>query len=120
MRFKSTLLLLLFTCIFAANTKAQTAWKLDVVTENFEIFWAMDSHEELIRPTDTLSLDADYVGTDDVADLAVKWYGKYLISADITLGADPTTVDWNNDGVVDFANSWDSTGPATIGGPDAN
>ncbi len=93
----------------------QTAHELEPVEENFQIFWQIDSPEDLIWLTDTLSLDADNDGTNDFDSLAVKWDANYRLTANIDFDPDSSLVDWNNDGTIDVEGSPDSIGLPAIG-----
>ncbi|MCK4826594.1 hypothetical protein KA005_63210, partial [bacterium] len=93
----------------------QTPHKLESVTEDFVIYWLIDSPEDLIWLTDTLNMDPDNDATPDFDSLGAKWDANYRLTANIDFDPDSSKVDWNNDGTVDIAGSSDSIGLLVIG-----
>jgi len=93
----------------------QTAHKLESVTENFQIYWIIDSPEDLIWLTDTANLDPNNDATPDFDSVGSKWNANYRLGANIVFDPDSSKVDWNNDGTVDIAGTSDSVGLAEIG-----
>tara|TARA_B100000809_G_scaffold96882_1_gene95428 strand:- start:10186 stop:13134 length:2949 start_codon:yes stop_codon:yes gene_type:complete len=74
-------------------------------------FLVIDTPEQLIWLSSS-DLDFDNDDTDDFADIEEKMAANYLLGADIIFAEDETTVDWNNDGVV---NGNDAAGLLAIG-----
>ena len=64
-------------------------------------FWLIDSPGDLIWLSDTMSLDADNDGTADFDSIGGKMDANYRLAADITFDPDFSSVDWNNDGIID-------------------
>ena len=116
MRKLFTLCLIVFLMGFN-HIKAQEPipWNLENVTENFQIFWLIDTPEDLIWLTDTLNLDPNNDGTNDFATTAEKWDANYRLTSNIVFNSDSSLVDWNNDGTVDIEESGDSIGLKSIG-----
>ena len=116
MRNLFTLFLIFFLMSFD-QIKAQdpVPWNLESVTENDQVFWLIDSREDMIWLTDTLNLDANKDGTNDFTTLAEKWDANYRLTANIVFNSDSSLVDWNNDGTVDIEESGDSIGLKSIG-----
>ncbi len=110
-----TILCLLFFGITLTSSHAQEAWGLRSITEDFQVYWLIDSKADLIWLTDTVSLDASNNGTNDFASLAEKWAARYRLDAHIVFDPDSSKVDWNNNGTVNFENSTDSLGLLHIG-----
>ncbi len=102
----------LFSILMGATAlMAQTPHSLEKVTEDAVDYWVIDTPEDFIWLTDTLSMDADGDATDDFTDRDDKWAANYRLGADITFAENPNTVDWNNDGLT---NSTDALGLRTI------
>ncbi len=114
---KTTITLLITAFILLGSTilLGQTPHQLQKVTEGSVDYWDIDTPEDLIWLGDTVSLDADNDGTPDFGGIGDKMLGNYRLAADITFDPDSSKVDWNNDGIVDFANSADSYGWYPIG-----
>ncbi|MFC2115859.1 T9SS type A sorting domain-containing protein [Bacteroidota bacterium] len=112
---RKTFTLLLGLLFGATLLFGQTAHKLESVTENFQIFWIIDSPEDLIWLTDTANLDPDNDATPDFDSVGSKWDANYRLGANIEFDPDSSKVDWNNDGTVDIAGTSDSVGLAEIG-----
>ena len=110
----------LFAVLFGTTLLfGQTAHKLESETENFQIFWIIDSPEDLIWLTDTANLDPDNDATPDFDSVGSKWDANYRLGANIEFDPDSSKVDWNNDGTVDLAGTTDSLGLNTIGNWDS-
>lgn len=101
---------------FAGMAQEPTPWNLEVVEEDFQLYYLIDSEADLIWLTDTANLDYNNDGVADFDSTGAKWDANYRLTADIIFDEDSSAVDWNNDGVVDIENSADSMGLRHIGG----
>lgn len=112
---KKTFTFFLTVFIGVSMLYAQTPHSLEKVTEGENVFWIIDTPQDLIwlSDIDTLSLDADNDGTIDFDSLEAKMDANYRLGADIVFDPDPANVDWNNDGIFDEV---DALGLHAIGG----
>ncbi len=101
---KKTFTLIIAAFCAAAMLFGQSPPKLEKVGE----YWEIDSPEDLIWLSDTVSLDANNDGTPDFDSIGAKMDGNYRLVADITFDPDSSKVDWNNDGAIDVLdeNGW--------------
>jgi hypothetical protein len=95
-----TLLLTLFLGTFLLS--AQVPPYLEKVTEGEVDYWVLYTPADLLwlASIDTTLLDANSDGTPDFENIDAKLGANYRLGADIVFDADPSTVDWNNDGVL--------------------
>ncbi len=115
---KRTFTLFLTVFIGVSMLYAQTPHALQKVTEGDNVYWVIDTPQDLIWLADTTAtlLDADNDGTMDFDSLEVKMDANYRLGADIVFDPNPANVDWNNDGSIDAV---DALGLYAIGGDES-
>jgi len=112
---KRTFTLLIVSLFGTAMLFGQTSHQLESVVEGEVTYWNIDTPDDLIWLSDTLSLDADNDANPDFDSIAAKMDANYRLVADITFDLDSSNVDWNSDGTIDFATSTDNLGWFPIG-----
>ena len=114
---KKTLTLLLTLCMGTSLLIGQgVPPALEKVSAGGEDYWVLYTPTDLIWLCDTTAtkLDANGDGVDDFDSIQVKMDANYRLGANIVFDADPTKVDWNNDGEVNVGA--DTLGLQSCGG----